>query len=157
MHTRPRATPTLALLAFLAACTGDTWRALDAQLQAASAETRRAGFAPPSGPYNDFGSFTDSLVRAWPVALDSGTAYVVGAVCSEHCTALDAAVAAPGGAALVADTTAAPAPFVAFTAPAAGRYTVRLSGRCRGTCWWVAQVYARGVGGLRPGFAGGEH
>jgi hypothetical protein len=23
-------------------------------------------------------------------------------------------------------------------------------------CWWITQVYARGVAGVRPGFAGGE-
>lgn len=147
----------LALLA-PAACGGGQWREVDARLNDAAAPVRAQGFAPLSGPFNDFGAFTDSLRYGWEVALDSGQTYVIGAACTAECTALDAAVAAPSGERVAADSAAGPEPFVRLTAAARGTYTVALAGRCRpaARCRWASQVYARGVSELRPGFAGGK-
>lgn len=147
----------VAVLAAAAGCGGDQWRALDTQLNAAAEPARREGFAPLAGPHNDFGTFADSLLKPWRVTLDSAATYVVGAACLGGCAALDLAVRGPDAALVTADTTTGPEPWLRFTAPRSGSFTVRVTGRCApgNTCWWIAQIYGRGQG-LRPGFAGGE-
>ena len=140
-------------LLLLIACEGREWRDAETRLAAATVTIRREGFEPLSGPFNGFGSFTDSLRNDWRVTLEPATPYVVGIACTAGCWAVRASVRAPDGASVAADTAATP--VLAFTATQGGAYTVALSCTCEGKCWWVGQFYERGAGGrLKPGFAG---
>lgn len=141
------------------ACGGGQWREVDARLNDAAQSVRAEGYAPLSGPYNDFGSFQGSTVYRWRVQLDSGVSYAVGAACSAWCEALVMTVRGPDSSIVARDTAEHQTrPLVRLVAPVSGTYTALLEGRCAGAdeCRWVSQVYARGVPGLRPGFAGGE-
>jgi len=155
---RGRARPLVLLLAAAAGCGGGKWREVDGRLQVASQEARRAGFEPMSGPYSTFGSFHDALRQTWHVRLDARTPYVVAAACTDGCESLGVRIAGPGGAAVSGAGEAVPRPAMTFTSADSGSYAVDVGARCAAPrCWWVAQVYARGVAGtLRPGFAGGR-
>ena len=139
----------LLLMASMAtgACGADQWRELDARLNQAAEPARREGFAPLSGPYNQFGAALGDWRQAWRVPLDSGVAYLIGAACTDDCSGLGVAVGDSGA-----------APWLRFTPPRTDTFTVAVSGRCAegARCRWIAQVYAHGVRGMRPGFAGGE-
>lgn len=145
-----------ALALALAACHSGKWREADLRLQQASAAARRGGFEPLSGPYNTFGVFNDSAAKVWSVRLDSATTYAVAAACTAGCGPLALALRGPGASRLGADSSAADTAMLMVRSAASGTYTVDVSARCRGRCWWVAQVYARGADDrLRPGYAGG--
>ncbi len=146
----------LALLGFLTACSSRQWREADTRLETATAGIRRAGFQPMSGPYNNFGSFRDSLTGVWPVELDSATSYVVGAACTAGC---DSVAVGLLGAAAQAGGAGTGHPVLAFTTRRGGTYTVMLRGRCAAgaSCRWVAQVYQQGASGrLVPGYDAGK-
>lgn len=137
----------VALAAAAGACSGGKWREADARLNAAAEPYRREGFAPLSGPYNTFGDFTGEFGQAWRLPLDSGVAYVIGVDCTAGCTRAQAHIEGQDAAS-----------WLRVAAPRTDTFTVHLSGSCASDarCWWVAQVYAKGIAGLRPGFAGGE-
>jgi hypothetical protein len=129
-----------------AGCGQAAWREADANLNAAAGAARADGFAPMAGPHNTFGDFTAAGETAWRTHLEAHQAYVLVAACTAGCAALDFTVYEPHGAALGTDTSAAPTPRLAFTAPEEGDYRVVFRfGRCGAArCRWVAQAYRRG-------------
>ncbi len=148
----------LVCLGSLPACSSGQWREADTRLEAVTAQVRRAGFQPLSGPYNTFGAFQDSLTSAWSVELDSATAYVVGAACTAGCDSVALGVLEP---AARVDSAGTGHPVLAFTTRRGGTYTIMLRGHCAGgvgaRCRWVAQVYERGASGrLVPGYDAGK-
>lgn len=152
----PRHAIPVLLLAALAACASGKWREADARLESETAAARSAGYQPMSGPYNTFGAFTDSLATAWAVQLDSNTTYVIGVACTAACSGMSAAVAVPGA---PPDSARTGASVLTVTTRAAGAYAVSVTARCAAgaRCWWVGQVYQRGVAGrLVPGYDAGK-
>jgi hypothetical protein len=131
--------------ASLTACGSGQWREVDARLRAASAPARAAGLVPLAGRNNEFGAFTDSATARWTLALAAGRAYVLAAVCSEHCGGLDLEITLPDSTVLGRDSSGGTVAALSFQTPATGAHPVRLSlAGCRdGTCRWAAQLYSR--------------
>jgi hypothetical protein len=138
--------PAAAALALtLAACGRAEWREADARLNEAASAARAAGFVPMAGPHNSFGAFTAADSTVWRTHLEAHQPYVLVAACTAGCGALDFSLREPHGGLVGADTTAAPTPRLAFTAPEEGDYrvTLRWGAGAAPSCRWVVQVYAQ--------------
>ncbi len=132
-------------LAVLTACGVSGWRDASERLEASVAAARALGYAPPAGPFNDFGVFSAPGSTRATFALAGGGDYFVAAACSGACESLDFDVLGPDGAVVATDTGPGATPRLVLRPPADGGYTLVVRhGRCpEPRCRWVAQVYQR--------------
>jgi hypothetical protein len=125
-------------------CGRADWHQADERLNFAADAAREDGFVPMRGPHNSFGTFSDAGSTTWRVHVDPRQPYFLAAACAPACDSLNFSIVDANHHEAFADTSAGPAPRLAFT-PIEGNLRVTIThGPCHtGRCRWIAQVYER--------------